>query len=48
MGLGRKGKMKIVEEKGLADSTMERYGRVFSKGEQFRKRLSRCVPIPFI
>jgi hypothetical protein len=48
MGLGRKGKMKIVEEEGLADSTMERYSRVFSKGKQFRKRLSRSVPIPII
>jgi hypothetical protein len=37
MGMSRKGKMKIVEEKRLADSIMERYGRVFSKGEQFRK-----------
>jgi hypothetical protein len=37
MGLSRKGKMKIVEEKGLVDSIMERYGRVFSKVEQFRK-----------
>jgi hypothetical protein len=29
--------MKIVEEKGLVDCILESYGRVFSKGEQFRK-----------